>query len=297
MKAKPIFLIPFLLIIMSCIRVENKIVTYTSKVPFSTEFDRSIEFEILNDSAFLIHTLYLTPGFVTDCYVSLTISSGTIYKMDNYFYAKDDLSGEIILFSKDGNYLHSYSSRYDNLSFKLEMDDIDESDITYEKENYYRKKDYFMEEAKQLNLYRDKIKDLNSTMNNNITFSNDSTVEFSNPFGLNLFLFSDSTYLYTIENLLFSAGDWQFEKGRMIFTESVTFKNSNYPYEIPDKILNFIEKSENIYTTWLVNDSTLLMGTLPFAQSCQKMTRVQPDIKCKFFTSLIRTPYSPKVIK
>jgi len=63
MKLKPVFLGSFLLIIMSCTRVENKIVTYTSEVPFATEYDRGIEFKILNDSAFLIQTLYLTPRF------------------------------------------------------------------------------------------------------------------------------------------------------------------------------------------------------------------------------------------
>ena len=286
MKAKLIFLILFILIIISCTKVENEIVTYTSKVPFSTDYERNIEFKILNDSAFLIQTLYLTPGSETDITDYLTISSGKIYKIDNYLYAKDDLSGEIILFSKDGNYLHLYSSRYDNLNFKMDRYDIYGSDIVSQKELYYTILNSYKEKSEQLTLYKKKIKDFNSTRNRNIEFLNDSIVEFSNHFGLSLLLYNDSTYFYTIENLLFSNGDWQFENGSIIFTESVIFKNRAYPYEIPDKLLTFIKKSENIYTAWLVDDSTLFMGTLPFAQSCQKMTRVQPDIRWKFFTSL-----------
>jgi hypothetical protein len=81
MKAKPIFLIPFLLFIVSCTRVENKIVTYIAEVPFSTEYYRDFEFDILNDSAFIIKTLYLTPGSLSDESTHLRVSSGKIYKM------------------------------------------------------------------------------------------------------------------------------------------------------------------------------------------------------------------------
>lgn len=286
MKTKPIFIIPFFLILMCCTRDKDKIVTYICKVPFSTDFCRSIEFNILNDSAFLIQTQYLTPGFFSDTYDNLTISSGKIHKIDNYFYAEDDLSGEIILFSKDGDYLHSYSSRYDNLNFKMVKDDIYESDIDTNEENI-RNGDDFMELAKQLTLYKEKIKDLDSFRNTNISLSNDSIIEFSNHIGLSLLLFNDSTYFYTIENLLFSDGEWQFEKGRFTFTESIVFRNRNYPYEIPNKIQTFIEQNDNVYTAWLIDDSTLFMGTLPFAQSYSKMTKVKPSIRYKFFDSLL----------
>ncbi|HPE43635.1 MAG TPA: hypothetical protein PKV88_06105, partial [Bacteroidales bacterium] len=59
-----------------------------------------------------------------------------------------------------------------------------------------------------------------------------------------------------------------------------------------EKLQTFIEKNQNIYTSFLVDDSTLFMGTLPFAQSCLKMTTMHPGIRYKFFNSL--RPPSPE---
>ena len=290
MKAKSIFLIFFLLIFISCKKDKNKFITYTPKVPFSTEFYRSIEFKILNDSAFLIQTMDLSYDF-TDVISHLIISSGKIHEIDGYFYTTDDLTGETILFSKDGDYLNLYGSRYDNLNFKMKKDDVYESDFDINEDNF-RKKNYLLELAEKLSLYKEKIKVIDSARNKEIVLVNDSVVEFSSDFGLSLLFYNDSTYDYTIENLLFSTGDWKFEKGRIIFTESVVFTNRNYPFEISEKLLTFIEKNENSYTSFLVDDSTLFMGTLPFAQSCSKMTRVQPGIRYRFFDSL--RPPSPE---
>jgi hypothetical protein len=260
-------------------------------VPFSTEFYRSIEFKILNDSVFLIQTLHLNKWYWSEKFVYHTISFGKIHKIDNYFYAVDDLSGETILFSKDGGYLHLYGSRYDNLNFEMEKDDVYESDFNYHEDDF-RKMNYLIELAEKLSSYKEKIKVVDSARNKEIVLVNDSIVEFSNDFGLSLLLYNDSTYDFTIENLLFSTGDWKFEKGCIIFTESFVFTNRNNPYESPDKLQTFIEKNENIYTSFLVDDSTLFMGTLPFAQSCSKMSKVQPGIRYKFFDSL--RPPSPE---
>lgn len=291
MKAKSIFLITFLLIFISCKQDKNKFITYTSKVPFSPEFYRSIEFKILNDSAFLIQTLHLNMGFGSDETVYYTISSGKIHKIDNYFYAVDDLSDETILFSKDGDFLHLYGSRYDNLNFKMNKDEVYESDFDINEDNF-RKKNYLLELAEKLNSYKEKIKVIDSARNKEIVLVNDSVVEFSNDFGLSLLLYNDSTYEFTIDNLLFSIGEWKFEKGCIVFDEFVTFTERNYPHGISEKLQTFIEKNENIYTSFLVDDSTLFMGTLPFAQSCLKMTKMQPGIRYKFFNSL--RPPSPE---
>lgn len=290
MKAKPIFLIPFLLFIVSCTRVENKIVTYIAEVPFSTEYYRDFEFDILNDSAFIIKTLYLTPGSLSDESTHLRVSSGKIYKIDNYFYAKDDLSGEIILFSKKGNQLLLFNSRYATLDFKMDESDFNEQGYSSKEDLYCNYKKYFTEAYEKLNLYKDQAKDLNSSYFNDMEFSIDSIIEFSNYFGLSLVLSKDSTYFYTIENLLFSTGVWQFENGNLIFTESITFRNRPFPFELSDKMQDFIENNDNIYRARMVDDSTLFMGTLPFAQSCKKMKRVQPSISCKFFKGLLVDP-------
>lgn len=284
MKAKSIFLIFFLLIFISCKKDKNKFITYTSKVPFSTEFYRSIEFKILNDSAFLIQTMDLSNDY-SDIISHLTISSGKIHKIDGYFYTTDDLSGETILFSKDGDYLHLYGSRYDNLNFKMEKDDVYESDFDINEDNF-RKKNYLIELAEKLSSYKEKIKVIDSARNKEIVLVNDSIVEFSNDFGLSLLLYNDSTYDYSIDDLLFSTGDWEFEKGRIIFTESVVFTSRNYPFEIPDKLQTFIEKNEIIYNSFLVDDLTLFMGTLPFALGNPNMKKVKPGARYKFFNGL-----------
>lgn len=292
MKFNPIFLLAFLLLFVSCRNNKYETVTYTAKVPFSPEYYRSIEFVNYNDSVFIIQTMDLSYDF-TDIISHLTISTGKIFKIDKYFYTKDDLTGETILFSTDGDYLQFYGSRYDNLNFKKEKDDVYESDFDINEDNF-RKRIYLMELAENLSSYKEMIEDVDSSRNKEIVLVNDSIVEFSNHFGLSILLYNDSTYDFTIENLLFSTGYWKFEKGCLIFDESVIFSNRNYPYEIPDKLLIYIEKNENIYTSYLVDDSTLFMGTLPFAQSCVIMRKVRPGIKSDFFNSLRATGQLPE---
>ena len=274
------------LLFTGCTKDRNKINSYSAAIPFSTEYNKSIEIDIINDSAFVIHTSYLTPGDMSDAIGYLTISSGKIYKINNYFYAKDELSGEIIIYSKQSNSLKLYNSRYAELCFKENLENDLNIDSETE-EDFYRRKDFFNRTAIDLKSYTDKSKVQVPHSIEKDELNKDSIIEFSNHCGLSLILNRDSTYFYTIENLLFSTGNWRFENDSLIITESITFRNKKFPSDLPENIMDFIEQNPNIYTALMLNDSTLFMGTLPFAQSCEKMTRTKPGFRYKFFESLM----------
>lgn len=285
MSASVTISLTLFLLFTGCTKDRNKINSYSAAIPFSTEYYRSIEIDIINDSAFVIHTLYLTPGDMSDAIGYLTISSGKIYKISNYFYAKDELSGEIIIYSKQSNSLELYNSRYAELCFKEKLD-IDLNIDSETEEDFYWRKDFFNRIAINLKSYRDKSKVQVPHSVENYELNKDSIIEFSNQCGLSLILNRDSSYFYIIENLLFSTGNWRFENDSLIFRESLTFRNKTYS-ELPENIMDLIEQNPNIYTSWMLNDSTLFMGTLPFAQSCLEMRKTKPGFRYKFFESLI----------
>lgn len=245
---------------------------YSAVIPFASSYSRNIDIDIINDSAFVIYTRQTTPDIPPDLILQMIISSGKIYRIDNYFYAKDELSGEKILYSKDGNTLKLYNSRYAGLVFEKNSESLLETET---EEDQYRIKEYFKHFAKELNSHKEKSEARIPVASKSLELFKDSIIEFSNRYDLRLILNNDSVYHFTFENLLFSTGDWRLINDSLIFTESIIFRNRRFPFDLPEKAFDFIEQSTNIYSAWMVNDSILFMGTLPFAQTCDEMKIVR----------------------
>ncbi|MBL7906385.1 MAG: hypothetical protein JNL22_15285 [Bacteroidales bacterium] len=261
-----------LLLLTNCSKERMRADAYIAVIPFASSYSRNINMDIINDSAFVIYTRQTTPDIPLDIVYYLTISYGKIYRIDNYFYAKDELSGEKILYSKDGNALKLYNSRYAGLVFEKDQASLPETET---EEDQFRIKEYFKQFAKEMNSYKEKSKARIPVATKSIEFFKDSIIEFSNRYDLRLILNNDSVYHFTFENLLFSTGDWQIINDSLIFTESIIFRNRHFPSDLPEKVFDFIEQSTNIYSAWMLNDSTLFMGTLPFAQTCNEMKIVK----------------------
>lgn len=262
-----------LLLLTNCSKERMRADAYSAVIPFSKAYTRNIHIDIINDSAFVIYTKQMTPDIPPDIVYYLTISYGKIYRIDNYFYAKDELSGEKILYSKDGNTLKLYNSRYAGLVFKIDSASLLETET---EEDQYRIKEYFKHFAKELNSHKENSKARIPVTTKSIELFKDSIIEFSNHYDLRLILNNDSVYHFTFENLLFSAGEWQIVNDTLFFNDFFLLSNRTYPPDdLGDKMTSFIEKNSNIYKAWMVNDSILFMGTLPFAQTCNEMKIVR----------------------
>ncbi len=262
-----------LLLLTNCSKERMRADAYSAVIPFSKANTRIIHLDIINDSAFVIYTGQMTPDIPPDIVYYLTISYGKIYRIDNYFYAKDELSGEKILYSKDGNTLKLYNSRYAGLVFEIDQASLPETET---EEDQFRIKEYFKQFAKEMNSHKEKSKARIPVATKSIEFFKDSIIEFSNRYDLRLILKDDSVYHFTFENLLFSAGEWHIVNDTLFFNEFFLLSNRTYPPDdLDDKMTSFIEKNSIIYKAWMVNDSILFMGTLPFAQTCSEMKIVK----------------------
>lgn len=272
-KLHTIVLISFLLL-TNCKNERINADTYGAKIPFSYP-DRGIGINIIKDSAFIIFTSHY---FFPDAEIDLTIFSGKIYRKDDFLYAKDDLSGEIILFTKDDKTIKLHNIRYFGLIFEKELE--------FSQSN----QDILDCLANEMNFYNAKAKDQNPNTIELKEIFNDSIVEFSNDYGLSLIFDSDSIYNYTIDNLLFTRGLWQIKDDTLIFDDFSRHKDTHIPntYNCDDNMISFVQKERVIYKAWMVNDSTLFMGSLPFALACREMKLIKPGTGCRFFQSLLK---------
>ena len=272
-KLHTIVLISFLML-TNCKNERINADTYGAKIPFSYP-DRGFGINIIKDSAFSIFTSHT---FFPDVDIDLTIFSGKIYRKDDFLYAKDDLSGEIILFTKDDKTIKLHNIRYFGLIFEKEREFSESNQDVLD----------FL--AHEMKFYNAKTKDQNPNTIELKEIFNDSIVEFSNDYGLSLIFDSDSIYNYTIDNLVFTRGLWQIKDDTLIFDDFSRHKNT-YPSELYDcneYMLSFVQKERVIYKAWMVNDSTLFMGSLPFARACLEMQLIKPGTGCRFFQSLLK---------
>lgn len=230
-----IYLVLFLIFLISCVDKDDNVQIFSYEIDSCAS---NIELFLGNDS---LYSFVLTQ-FNADIVASHIISTGTYTKNSIEYRLKESLTGEEIILRNTRSSIIPQSGRFKDFKFiKIDQLYIKDSETELSENLLYEYKNTCKSKMKLIQMSQVKSKQHLSLLNNKYCFSHGNII---------LNINQDSSYKLLFDDIIFSSGNFSFS-GNSI------------------KFVNHLSKVE--YIAFLLEDSTLYTGNLPFSTEYPKL--------------------------
>lgn len=223
----------------SCKESQNS--AYSVEIPFS--FANPLFLEISNEK----YILYISTDGI--------VSSGSFKKVENYLVLNDGLSAETFLIEKKCQYLIIRNGRYKDLIFAKDMGIMESKNFDEDVK--------FLFDVEKLN-----IEGYLNYHKNSVRENSDQEIKlnaaYSNQNELTLELYTNERFAYIYNGLFIEYGTFHQEQDTLFLAGESYMEERNDNSEKQHSVINSFKNP--VFKVFIINDSTLSLGTLPFAR-------------------------------